>query len=1192
MFSSFCFQRILRIQNPVYMYIYVFFFLFPSFCFQKILRIQNPVYMYIYVFFSLFPSFCFQRILRIQNPVYMYIYVFFYLFPSFCFQKILRIQNAVYMYIYVFFFLFPENTENTEQNTVYMYIYVFFFCFQRILRIQNPVYMYIYVFFFLFQRILRIQNPVYMYIYVFFFLFPENTENTEHSIHVHLCFLLSVSREYWEYRTQYTCTSMFSSVCFQRILRIQNPVYMYIYVFFFCFQRILRIQNPVYMYIYVFFCLFPENTENTEPSIHVHLCFLLSVSREYWEYRTQYTCTSMFSSFCFQRILRIQNPVYMYIYVFFFCFQRILRIQNPVYMYIYVFFFLFPENTENTEPSIHVHLCFLLSVSREYWEYRTQYTCTSMFSSFCFQKILRIQNPVYMYIYVFFFLFPENTENTEPSIHVHLCFLLSVSREYWEYRTQYTCTSMFSSFCFQRILRIQNPVYMYIYVFFYLFPENTENTEPSIHVHLCFLLSVSREYWEYRTQYTCTSMFSSFCFQRILRIQNPVYMYIYVFFFLFPENTENTEPSIHVHLCFLLSVSREYWEYRTQYTCTSMFSSFCFQRILRIQNPVYMYIYVFFYLFQRIPRIQNPVYMYIYVYFFLFLENTENTEPSIHVHLCFLLSVSREYWEYRTQYTCTSMFSSSVSRNTENTEPSIHVHLCFLLSVSREYWEYRTQYTCTSMFSSFCFQRILRIQNPVYMYIYVFFFLFPENTENTEPSIHVHLCFLLSVSENTENTEPSIHVHLCLLLSVSREYWEYRTQYTCTSMFSSFCFQRILRIQNPVYMYIYVFFFCFQRILRIQNPVYMYIYVFFFLFPENTENTEPSIHVHLCFLLSVSREYWEYRTQYTCTSMFSSFCFQRILRIQNPVYMYIYVFFFCFQRILRIQNPVYMYIYVFFFLFPENTENTEPSIHVHLCFLLSVSRKYWEYRTQYTCTSMFSSFCFQKILRIQNPVYMYIYVFFFLFPENTENTEPSIHVHLCFLLSVSREYWEYRTQYTCTSMFSSFCFQRILRIQNAVYMYIYVFFFLFPENTENTEPSIHVHLCFLLSVSRILRIQNTVYMYIYVFFCLFPENTENTEPSIHVHLCFLLSVSENTENTEPSIHVHLCFLLSVSSNTENTEPVYMYIYVFFFLFPENTENTEPSIHVHLCFLLSVSREYWEYRTQYTCTSMFSSVCFQ
>ncbi len=177
-----------------------------------------------------------------------------------------------------------------------------------------------------------------------------------------------------------------------------------------------------------------------------------------------------------------------------------------------------------------------------------------MFSSFCFQRILRIQNPVYMYIYVFFFLFPENTENTELSIHVHLCF-------------------------------------------FFLFPVNTENTEPSIHVHLCFLLSVSRKCREYRTQYTFTSMFSSFCFQRILRIQNPVYMYIYVFCCLFPENAENTEPSIHVHLCFHLSFLRECWEYRTQYSCTFMFSSFCFHKILRIQNPVYMYIYVFFFLF-------------------------------------------------------------------------------------------------------------------------------------------------------------------------------------------------------------------------------------------------------------------------------------------------------------------------------------------------------------------------------------------------------------------------------------------------------------------------------------------------------------------------------------------------------------------------------------------------------------------
>jgi hypothetical protein len=109
---------------------------------------------------------------------------------------------------------------------------------------------------------------------------------------------------------------------------------------------------------------------------------------------------------------------------------------------------------------------------------------------------------------------------------------------------------------------------MYIYVFFYLFPENTENTELSIHVYLCFLLSVSRENWQYRTQYTCTSMFSSFCFQRKLRIQNQVYMYryIYVFFFLFPENTENTEPSIHVHLCFLLCNSRKCQKYISPYT--------------------------------------------------------------------------------------------------------------------------------------------------------------------------------------------------------------------------------------------------------------------------------------------------------------------------------------------------------------------------------------------------------------------------------------------------------------------------------------------------------------------------------------------------------------------------------------------------------------------------------------------------
>jgi hypothetical protein len=77
---------------------------------------------------------------------------------------------------------------------------------------------------------------------------------------------------------------------------------------------------------------------------------------------------------------------------------------------------------------------------------------------------------------------------------------------------------------------------------------------------------------------------------------------------------------------------------------------------------------------------------------------------------------------------------------------------------------------------------------------------------------------------------------------------------------------------------------------------------------------------------------------------------------------------------------------------------------------------------------------------------------------------------------------------------------QILRIQNPVYMYIYVFFFLFPEKTENTE-----------------------YMYNYVFFFLFPEKTENTEPSIHVHLCFLLSVSDRRK------HRCTCILGSVFS---------------------------------------------------------------
>jgi hypothetical protein len=175
-------------------------------------------------------------------------------------------------------------------------------------------------------------------------------------------------------------------------------------------------------------------------------------------------------------------------------------------------------------------------------------------------------------------------------------------------------------------------------------------------------------------------------------------------------------------------------------------------------------------------------------------------------------------------------------------------------------------------------------------------------------------------------------------------------------MYTGFC------ILNPVYMYMYVFFFFAAEIYweyRTQNTVYMYIYVFFFLFPETTENTEPSIHVHLCFLLSASWKYWEYRTQHTCASIFSSICFQRKQKEENidvHVYWVLYS-----QFSLETERrkhrctcilAVYMYIYVFLFLFPENTENTEPSIHVHLCFLLSVSRQYWEYRTQYTCTSM------------------------------------------------------------------------------------------------------------------------------------------------------------------------------------------------------------------------------------------------
>jgi hypothetical protein len=177
------------------------------------------------------------------------------------------------------------------------------------------------------------------------------------------------------------------------------------------------------------------------------------------------------------------------------------------------------------EENINVHVYWVLYCQFSLETERRKHRCI------CTQKITRIQNPVYMYIYIIFYLFPEKSENTEPSIHVHICFLLSASSAYWEYRTLYTYTSIFSSFCLQRILRIQN-------------------TEHSILLVLCFLLSVSRDYWEYSTQYTCTSMFSFFCFQRILRIQNPVYMYIYVFFFMFLE----TETKKHRCTCILCSV--------------------------------------------------------------------------------------------------------------------------------------------------------------------------------------------------------------------------------------------------------------------------------------------------------------------------------------------------------------------------------------------------------------------------------------------------------------------------------------------------------------------------------------------------------------------------------------------------------------------------------------------------------------
>jgi hypothetical protein len=173
-------------------------------------------------------------------------------------------------------------------------------------------------------------------------------------------------------------------------------------------------------------------------------------------------------------------------------------------------------------------------------------------------------------------------------------------------------------------------------------------------------------------------------------------------------------PSIHIHLCFLLSVSRENWEYRTQYTCTSMFSSICFQRILRIQKPVYIYIYVFF--------------LYTYTGFCILSILWKQKEENIDVHVYWVLYSQFSLETERRQHSCTCILYSQFSLETE-----------------------RRKHRCTCI---------------------------------TEPSIRVHLCFLSSVSNNTENTEPSIHVHLCFLLSVSRENWEYRTQYTCTSMFS------------------------------------------------------------------------------------------------------------------------------------------------------------------------------------------------------------------------------------------------------------------------------------------------------------------------------------------------------------------------------------------------------------------------
>jgi hypothetical protein len=137
---------------------------------------------------------------------------------------------------------------------------------------------------------------------------------------------------------------------------------------------------------------------------------------------------------------------------------------------------------------------------------------------------------------------------------------------------------MYTGFCILSILwkQIEENIDVHVYWVLYsqysletdrrkhrcTFPENTENTEPSIHVHLCFLLSVSREYWEYRTQYTCTSIFSSICFQRILRIQNHI---------LWKQKEENIDVPVHVYLVLYSQFSLE--TERRKHRCTCIMGS-------------------------------------------------------------------------------------------------------------------------------------------------------------------------------------------------------------------------------------------------------------------------------------------------------------------------------------------------------------------------------------------------------------------------------------------------------------------------------------------------------------------------------------------------------------------------------------------------------------------------------------------